>query len=218
MIKAENLCKIFEGRAVLDGVSLHVSHGEFVSIIGRSGSGKSTLLNILAGNMMPDSGRVLFDGEDIHQMKDSRRALLRRTKLGFVYQTLNLIPTLDVRDNILLPLYLNREKTQEKEEQLQKTCALLGIDMSLGKFPRDISGGERQRVAIARSLLHSPEVIMLDEPTGSLDSKNARVVMELLSKINRELGVSIIQVTHNPEAAAVADRIVEICDGGIIRR
>ncbi len=215
MIRAENLYKSFDGRAVLNNISLYVAHGEFVSIMGKSGSGKSTLLNILGGNLLPDSGYVLLNGENLYKMKDSGRAALRRTRLGFVYQSLNLISTLNGRDNILLPLYLNREKIRDKEAELKDICELLDIQKVIDKFPSELSGGERQRIAIARALIHSPEVIMLDEPTGSLDSKNAHAVMELLSKINRERGVSIIQVTHDREAASVGNRIVELRDGGI---
>ncbi len=218
MIKAEKVYKMFDGRAVLQGIDLHVAPGEFVSVMGKSGSGKSTLLNILAGNMMPDGGRVLFDGQDVHAMRSKERALLRRTKLGFVYQSLNLISTLDARDNILLPLYLNRENIKEKEGELKRICAFLGIENLLHQSPKDMSGGERQRVAIAKSLLHSPKLIMLDEPTGNLDSKNAQAVLTLLADINRQLGVSIIQVTHDQQAASAGGRVIEICDGGVLQK
>lgn len=215
MIIAENICKKYGGRDILSGVSMRVRDGEFVSVMGKSGSGKSTLLGILAGNISADSGRVKIDGEDITAADEKKLSSLRRTKLGFVYQSLNLIPTLDARDNILLPLYLNREDVSKKEDELREVCELLEIDGLLSKMPREMSGGERQRVAIAKSLLHSPSVIMLDEPTGSLDSANSDKVMRLLLKINKERGVSIIQVTHNPDAAGVGDRIIKLSDGEV---
>lgn len=215
MIIAENICKKYGGRDILSGVSMRVRDGEFVSVMGKSGSGKSTLLGILAGNISADSGRVIIDGEDITAADEKKLSSLRRTKLGFVYQSLNLIPTLDARDNILLPLYLNREDVSKKEDELREVCELLEIDGLLSKMPREMSGGERQRVAIAKSLLHSPSVIMLDEPTGSLDSANSDKVMRLLLKINKERGVSIIQVTHNPDAAGVGDRIIKLSDGEV---
>lgn len=215
MIIAENICKKYGGRDILSGVSMRVRDGEFVSVMGKSGSGKSTLLGILAGNISADSGRVIIDGEDITAADENKLSSLRRTKLGFVYQSLNLIPTLDARDNILLPLYLNREDVSKKEDELREVCELLEIDGLLSKMPREMSGGERQRVAIAKSLLHSPSVIMLDEPTGSLDSANSDKVMRLLLKINKERGVSIIQVTHNPDAAGVGDRIIKLSDGEV---
>lgn len=215
MIIAENICKKYGGRNILSGVSMRVRDGEFVSVMGKSGSGKSTLLGILAGNISADSGRVIIDGEDITAADEKKLSSLRRTKLGFVYQSLNLIPTLDARDNILLPLYLNREDVSKKEDELREVCELLEIDGLLSKMPREMSGGERQRVAIAKSLLHSPSVIMLDEPTGSLDSANSDKVMRLLLKINKERGVSIIQVTHNPDAAGVGDRIIKLSDGEV---
>lgn len=215
MIIAENICKKYGGRNILSGVSMRVRDGEFVSVMGKSGSGKSTLLGILAGNISADSGRVIIDGEDITAADENKLSSLRRTKLGFVYQSLNLIPTLDARDNILLPLYLNREDVSKKEDELREVCELLEIDGLLSKMPREMSGGERQRVAIAKSLLHSPSVIMLDEPTGSLDSANSDKVMRLLLKINKERGVSIIQVTHNPDAAGVGDRIIKLSDGEV---
>ncbi len=216
MITANEIYMSFQGIRVLHGVSLSVSDGEFVSIIGKSGSGKSTLLNILAGNLRPEGGRVLLDGTDLTAVKPAELAKLRRTKLGFVYQTLNLIPTLSAEDNMLLPLYLNKQSISEKKADADAITAMLGIDGLLHKFPRELSGGERQRVAIAKALLHDPSIIMLDEPTGSLDSKNAATVMELLLRINRELGVSIIQVTHNREAALLGHRIIELSDGRIL--
>ena len=215
MIIAEGIRKSFEGREILRGVDISVNNGEFLSIMGKSGSGKSTLLNVLAGNLRSDSGKVLFDGEDISLMDEKRLSCLRRTKLGFVYQSLNLIPTLDARDNILLPIFLDK-KSLKCEETLTELGEYLEISHLFAKFPSEMSGGERQRVAIARSLIHTPSVIMLDEPTGSLDSRSGEKVMELLKKINTDRGVTVIQVTHSPDGAAYGDRTVILSDGEVI--
>lgn len=216
MIKAISLEKSYGNNRIIKNVGLNVDRGEFVSIMGKSGSGKSTLLALLSGSLAPDSGEVYLDGESIIGISDKKLAKLRRTKLGFVYQSLNLIPTLNARDNILLPLYLNRESREESEERLIQTVKFLEIDSLLKKFPAELSGGQRQRVAIARGLIHSPQIIMLDEPTGSLDSKTTMSVMELLCKINSEKGVTILQVTHSEDAAAYSDRIIRMSDGEVL--
>lgn len=216
MIKSEGLRKSFEGREILRGVDLSVSRGEFLSIMGKSGSGKSTLLNVLAGNLKPDSGYVLLNGENITEMSDKRLSEIRRTTLGFVYQSLNLIATLNAEDNILLPMYLSRANMKSTREKALEIADYLEISALMKKFPSEMSGGERQRVAIARSLLHSPEVIMLDEPTGSLDSANTLRVMELLKKINKDKGVTVIQVTHSAQTAEYGDRIVMLSDGRVV--
>ena len=215
MICAEGIRKSYEGREILRGVDVSVNDGEFLSIMGKSGSGKSTLLGILSGNLKPDSGKVLLDGEDIAKMDDNAISKLRRTKLGFVYQSLNLISTLDAKDNILLPLYL--DKTVSKyEKSILELGEYLEISHLFSKLPSEMSGGERQRVAIARSLIHAPSVIMLDEPTGSLDSRSGEKVMELLKKINEEKGVTVIQVTHSPDGAAYGHRTVILSDGEVV--
>lgn len=216
MIKAISLEKSYGNNRIIKNVGLTVDRGEFVSIMGKSGSGKSTLLALLSGSLAPDSGEVYLDGESIIGISDKKLAKLRRTKLGFVYQSLNLIPTLNARDNILLPLYLNRESREESEERLIQTVKFLEIESLLKKFPAELSGGQRQRVAIARGLIHSPQIIMLDEPTGSLDSKTTTSVMELLCKINSEKGVTILQVTHSEDAAAYSDRIIRMSDGEVL--
>ncbi|MBE6536262.1 MAG: ABC transporter ATP-binding protein [Ruminococcaceae bacterium] len=216
MIKAISLEKSYGNNRIIKNVGLNVDRGEFVSIMGKSGSGKSTLLALLSGSLAPDSGEVYLDGESIIGISDKKLAKLRRTKLGFVYQSLNLIPTLNARDNILLPLYLNRESREESEERLIQTVKFLEIESLLKKFPAELSGGQRQRVAIARGLIHSPQIIMLDEPTGSLDSKTTTSVMELLCKINSEKGVTILQVTHSEDAAAYSDRIIRMSDGEVL--
>lgn len=215
MIDARGIKKSFEGREILRGIDISVDRGDFLSIMGKSGSGKSTLLGVLSGNLRADEGIVLLDGEDICQMDDKRLSRLRRTKLGFVYQSLNLIPTLNAKDNILLPLHLEKGASISND-RLTELGDYLEITHLLSKFPAEMSGGERQRVAIARSLVHSPSVIMLDEPTGSLDSKNGERVMELLKRINSDKGVTVIQVTHNPDGAAFGNRTVILSDGEVV--
>lgn len=216
MIKAVNIRKQYGDAEILHGVDLQVQKGEFVSIMGKSGSGKSTLLNILAGNLKPDAGQVFLDGSDISQISEKEMAKLRRTKLGFVYQSLNLIGTLSGSDNILLPLYLNKDDIAEGKKKMKELSSYLGIDRLLCRFPDQMSGGERQRVAIARSMLHDPLVLMLDEPTGSLDNRSTVEVMELLCKLNRERGITILQVTHSEEAAAYGTRIIRLSDGEVV--
>lgn len=216
MIKAEGLKKSFDGREILRGVDISVDRGEFLSIMGKSGSGKSTLLNVLSGNLKPDSGYVLLNGENICEMSAKRLAEIRRTSLGFVYQTLNLIATLNAEDNILLPLYLDRSGVKNARNKVREISEYLEISDLMKKFPSEMSGGERQRVAIARSLMHSPDVIMLDEPTGSLDSVNTLRVMELLKRINLEKGVTVIQVTHSEETAKYGNRTVILSDGEVV--
>lgn len=212
MIVAEHLKKSYRDALVLRDVSLQVAEGEFLSIMGESGSGKSTLLNILAGNLSPDEGRVLLFGRDIHAMGDRELSRLRRSDIGFVYQSLNLIPTLTLRENILLPLYLSRERVAEYEEKMLSLCHRFGIAGRLNAYPDECSGGERQRAAIARAMLHSPRVLFLDEPTGSLDADSAREVMLLLAELNRE-GLTVVQVTHSALAAGYGTRTVRLSHG-----
>ena len=216
MLIAKDIVKSYRSQQVLRGASLSVSEGEFVSIMGESGSGKSTLLSILAGNMRADSGTVLLDGEDITSFSEKELALLRQKKLGFVYQSLNLIPTLSAEDNILLPVYLAKRPVAYGKERLAFLAEHLEIKKLLKKLPDDMSGGERQRVAIARALINEPKIIMLDEPTGSLDSRTTGEVLKLLSYINKEFKVTVIQVTHSLEAAKATDRIIRLSDGQVI--
>lgn len=213
MLKANGLYKSFGEHEVLHGVDLAVARGEFLSIMGESGSGKSTLLSILAGNQRPDKGSVTLDGKNIFALNEREMARLRRTSLGFVYQSLNLISTLNGAENIMLPLYLDRADTRTGEEKMRELAAFLRIERVLTAFPETMSGGERQRVAIARALIHDPDVLFLDEPTGSLDSRATDEVLELLTRINRERGVSIVQVTHSAVAAACGTRTVILTDG-----
>lgn len=218
MLTATNLHKSYGKHEVLHGVDLEIAKGEFVSIMGESGSGKSTLLNILAGNLSPDAGSVWLDGVEITALGERELAKFRRTSLGFVYQSLNLVSTLQGRDNILLPLYLSRADLAAGKEKMQTLTEYLRVSHLLDAFPDEMSGGERQRVAIARALLHDPEILMLDEPTGSLDSAATTQVMELLVDINKRFGVTVIQVTHSAAAAAFGGRIVELCDGRVVEK
>ncbi len=218
MLTATNLHKSYGKHEVLHGVDLEIAKGEFVSIMGKSGSGKCTLLNILAGNLSPDTGSVWLDGVEISALGERELAKFRRTSLGFVYQSLNLVSTLQGRDNILLPLYLSRSDLTAGEEKMQTLTEYLRVSHLLDAFPDEMSGGERQRVAIARALLHDPEILMLDEPTGSLDSAATTQVMELLVDINKRFGVTVIQVTHSAAAAAFGGRIVELCDGRVVEK
>ena len=215
MLIAKDIVKSYQSTKVLFGVSLTVKDGEFVSIMGESGSGKSTLLSILSGNMRADSGEVIIDGEKIDALDESRLAKIRREKIGFVYQNLNLVPTLSAEDNILLPALLAKKSLPESRKKLRLLAEKLEITELLKKLPDQMSGGQRQRVAIARALINNPKILMLDEPTGSLDSRTTKEVLDLLLRINHEDGISIIQITHSSEAASVGDRIIKILDGRI---
>ena len=216
MLIAKDVFKSYKSNEVLRGASLTVEDGEFVSIMGESGSGKSTLLSILAGNMRADSGSVLLDGVEMTSLSEKELAKIRCEKLGFVYQSLNLIPTLSARDNILLPVYLAKKGSAYGREKLAFLSERLEIEDLLSKMPDDMSGGQRQRVAIARALINEPKIIMLDEPTGSLDSRTTGEVLSLLKEINEQYGISILQVTHSHDAASVSDRIINIKDGQVI--
>lgn len=218
MLIAKNVKKSYNNRRILKGIDLTVGDGEFVSIMGESGSGKSTLLSILSGNARPDEGEVLLGDFNITTANDSEMAALRRTDLGFVYQSLNLISTLSAEDNILLPIYLANGDVQGAREYMKKLVKRIGISHLLSAMPDSMSGGERQRVAIARALIHNPKILMLDEPTGSLDSKSTREVLELISELHREMGIAVIQVTHSLDAAKYADRIIYVKDGEVSER
>ena len=215
MLIAQQLSKRFQRQDVLTNVSLTVEKGEFLSIMGESGSGKSTFLNILAGNLLPDSGRVLLNGAEITAMNERALSKLRRTELGFVYQSLNLLPTLNGLDNILLPLCLDRQDLRSGSRRARELAEELRVSHLLEEMPSTMSGGERQRIAIARAMIHNPSVLMLDEPTGSLDSHSTRDVMELLQRLNLQHGVTVIQVTHSAATAAYGSRTVILHDGQV---
>ena len=216
MIQATNIQKSYNGERVLFGVSLNIADGEFVSIMGESGSGKSTLLSILGGFLAADAGEVLLDGESVSQMSERRLAEIRSTALGFVFQGYKLIPTLTARDNLLLPAVLGGKSEDELKEYLQHLANALGIAGLLEKFPDQLSGGQCQRVAIARALLYKPKTLILDEPTGALDSEMEKRVMELLRTVNQELGTTVVQVTHSKTVAEYGNRIVYLKDGKIV--
>ena len=202
------------GVTALDGVDLIVEKGEFVAIVGASGSGKSTLLHILGGVDSPDQGRVLVEGRDIASLNPTQAAVFRRRKVGLVYQFYNLVPTLTVRKNILLPLLLDKKKPDS--EYFAQLVRSLGIEEKLEALPGQLSGGQQQRAAIARSLIYRPALLLADEPTGNLDQKNSREIIDLLKLSNRNFSQTILLITHDEKAALEADRIVTLEDGRII--
>ena len=200
--------------AALDGIDLTVSKGEFVAVIGASGSGKSTLLHILGSVDKPTSGKVTIDGTDLSKLNQTQAAIFRRRKVGLVYQFYNLIPTLTVKKNILMPLALDKKKPNE--EYFEKIVRSLGIAERLEALPNQLSGGQQQRVAIARSLIYRPALLLADEPTGNLDQKNSKEIIDMLKLSNRNLEQTIVLITHDEKVALEADRIITIEDGHII--
>ena len=215
-IRVSEISKSFDGREILHGVSFMVNSGDFLSITGESGSGKSTLLGIMGGVLRPDKGKVLIGETDVAALSERDLAKLRRTRLGYVYQFFNLIPTMTVRDNILLPLILDGKKPSLYRDRFDELVAFTHLTSVLDAFPETLSGGEQQRAAILRALIHDPEVILLDEPTGNLDSENARAVMTLLADLNGKYGVTVVQVTHSEQGAAYGNRTITIKDGALL--
>ena len=219
ILETRNLRKIYgsgdtEVRA-LDGVNLSVNSGEFVAIVGTSGSGKSTLLHMLGGLDRPTSGSVIVDGKDIFSLRDEALTIFRRRKIGFVFQSYNLVPVLNARENIVLPIQLDGR--QVDEEFLDKIVNTLGLEKKLGSLPSQLSGGQQQRVAIARALAAAPAIILADEPTGNLDSRTSQDVLSLLKVTSQKFAQTIVMITHNEEIAQTADRIIRIEDGRIVR-
>ncbi|EOS48942.1 ABC transporter ATP-binding protein [Lachnospiraceae bacterium JLR.KK009] len=200
--------------AALDGIDLTVGKGEFVAVIGASGSGKSTLLHILGSVDKPTSGKVTIDGTDLSKLNQTQAAIFRRRKVGLVYQFYNLIPTLTVQKNILMPLALDKKKPNK--EYFEKIVRSLGIAERLEALPNQLSGGQQQRVAIARSLIYRPALLLADEPTGNLDQKNSKEIIDMLKLSNRNLEQTIVLITHDEKVALEADRIITIEDGHII--
>lgn len=200
--------------AALDGIDLAVDRGEFVAVIGASGSGKSTLLHILGSVDKPTSGKVTIDGTDLSELNQTQAAIFRRRKVGLVYQFYNLIPTLTVQKNILMPLALDKKKPNQ--EYFEKVVRSLGIADRLEALPSQLSGGQQQRVAIARSLIYRPALLLADEPTGNLDQKNSKEIIDMLKLSNRNLEQTIVLITHDEQVALEADRIITIEDGHII--
>ena len=201
---------------VLRDISLQVMQGEFVSIMGPSGSGKSTLLYILGGLDAPTKGQVLLNGTDISRFGDEKMSCIRRQKIGFVFQFYNLIPNLNVEENIMLPLLLDGKKMGSYKKQLHQILEIVGLSERRKHRPRELSGGQQQRVAIARALIGNPEILFADEPTGNLDSETGTEIMDLLCEINQTIGQTIIMVTHSPEAAKSSGRVITVQDGVII--
>ena len=219
ILKVEHLSKIYgqgenEVRA-LDDVSFSVEKGQFVAIIGPSGSGKSTLLHILGGVDRPTSGKVYLEGQDVFAQNEEQLAIFRRRQVGLIYQFYNLIPVLDVTENITLPVLLDGRKVNA--ERLRSLLETLSLTDRVGHLPSQLSGGQQQRVSIGRALMNAPAVVLADEPTGNLDSKNSQEIVELLKKGNREYGQTLIVITHDESIALQADRILAIEDGHIVR-
>lgn len=219
ILRVENLVKTYgkgENKIhAVDNVSFSVNKGEFVAIVGASGSGKSTLLHLLGGVDRPTSGKVYIDGKDIYSLDDDNLAIFRRRQIGLIYQFYNLIPILNVKENITLPCDLDgKEADKERLDNLIKT---LGLEKRVNHLPNQLSGGQQQRVSIGRAMINNPALMLADEPTGNLDSKASDEIVNLLKKSNKELNQTIIMITHNMEIAKIADRVLEIEDGKIIK-
>ena len=198
---------------VLRGIDLDIAPGECVALVGRSGSGKSTLLHLIAGIDVPDAGRVILDGKDICGLSERERTLFRRRHIGLVFQFFNLISTLSVAENLLLPLELCGVAKEEGKQRVQTLLAQVGLAEREDSYPEDLSGGEQQRVAIARALIHRPTVLLADEPTGNLDNETSAAVLGLLSGLIREQGLTLLIATHSADVAAFADRVLSLHDG-----
>jgi putative ABC transport system ATP-binding protein len=217
MMELQDVSKSYQqGRRVvhaLRGVSLTIKAGEFVSIMGPSGSGKSTLLHLLGALDVPSAGRVLFDGRDLQALTDRERSLLRRNRIGFIFQFFNLLPTLTAVENVALPLLLGGRGRAKAKEQAQAGLNEVGLEHRAGHFPEELSGGEMQRVAIARALVSEPEAILCDEPTGNLDSVTSKEILTLLRTLPQTGRRSVVMVTHDAESAAYGDRLISLRDG-----
>ena len=219
ILRVENLTKIYgkgenEVRA-LDDVSFSVNKGEFIAVIGPSGSGKSTLLHILGGVDRPTSGRVLMDGKDVYAQNEEQLAIFRRRQVGLIYQFYNLIPVLNVTENITLPVLMDGQRVNR--DRLKELITTLGLTGRENHLPNQLSGGQQQRVSIGRALMNAPAVVLADEPTGNLDSKNSKEIIDLLKISNEKYGQTLIVITHDESIALQADRIISIDDGKITR-
>ena len=218
-LKIENLCKVYgKGEnqvTALDHVSLTIEKGEFTAIIGSSGSGKSTLLHIIGGVDVPTSGKVYLDGQDVYAQSNEKLAIFRRRQVGLIYQFHNLIPTLNVVENITLPILMDKRKVNE--ERLNDLLEMLGLQDRKTHLPNQLSGGQQQRVSIGRALMNAPAVMLADEPTGSLDSRNGHEIIKLLKESNKKYGQTLLLVTHDENIALQANRIISISDGKVER-
>ncbi len=218
-LKIENLCKVYgkgENRVTaLDDVSLTIDKGGFTAIIGSSGSGKSTLLHIIGGVDVPTSGKVYLEGQDVYAGSNEKLAIFRRRQVGLIYQFHNLIPTLNVVENITLPILMDKRKVNE--ERLNDLLEMLGLQDRKMHLPNQLSGGQQQRVSIGRALMNAPAVMLADEPTGSLDSRNGHEIIKLLKESNKKYGQTLLLVTHDENIALQADRIIGISDGKVMR-
>ena len=218
-LEIQDLCKVYgqgDNRVTaLDHISLDIKKGEFTAIIGASGSGKSTLLHAIGCVDVPTSGKIFLNGQDVYAQDSDRLAIFRRRQVGLIYQFHNLIPTLNVEENITLPILMDRRKVNEK--RLYELLCLLGLEERKNHLPNQLSGGQQQRVAIGRALMNAPQVMLADEPTGSLDSKNGHEIIKLLKQSNRMYGQTLLIVTHDENIALQADRIIGISDGKVVR-
>ena len=199
----------------LDGVTLSIEKGEFVAIVGTSGSGKSTLLNMIGGLDVPTSGQVVVDGKELSKLKDEELTVFRRRKIGFIFQNYNLVPVLNVFENIVLPVELDGNKVDKKF--MNEVVQMLGLEDKLNNMPNNLSGGQQQRIAIARALVSKPAIVLADEPTGNLDSKTSADVLGLLKTTSQKVHQTLVMITHNSEIAQLADRIIRIEDGKIVQ-
>ena len=219
ILKVENLCKVYgagENQVIaLDHVSLTIEKGEFTAIIGSSGSGKSTLLHAIAGVDTPTSGKIYLDGQDVYAGSNEKLAIFRRRQVGLIYQFNNLIPTLNVVENITLPILMDKRRVNKK--RLNDLLDLLGLQERKSHLPNQLSGGQQQRVAIGRALMNAQAVMLADEPTGALDSRNGHEIIKLLKESNRKYGQTLLLVTHDENIALQAERIITIADGKVVR-
>ena len=215
MIEVKDIHKSFGTLEVLKGVNLEVRRGEIVAIVGKSGAGKTTLLQIIGTLDRPTRGRVLIEGTDVFAMKDKELAAFRNRHIGFIFQFHQLLPEFTALENVCIPAMIAREKETEYKPRAEKLLRELGLSDRMGHKPNELSGGEKQRVAAARALMMNPDIILADEPTGSLDEKNKKELSDLLLKLRKEYGQTILLVTHDKELAAIADRVIEIIDGAV---
>ncbi|MCA1625789.1 MAG: ABC transporter ATP-binding protein [Acidobacteria bacterium] len=219
ILQTENLTKIYKVGKVetqaLRGVSLAVNQGEFVAIMGQSGCGKSTLLHLLGGLLSPTSGKIIIDGEDLSKVSDAQRTDIRRRKIGFVFQRFNLFPTLTADGNLRLAERIHSGNGGNAERR-REVLSLLKLENKINNKPLELSGGEQQRVALARAVINNPAIILADEPTGNLDTENSKIVLEMFKQLNEKFNQTIIMITHNPEAAANCNRIINMRDGRIV--